>query len=183
MKKFMAILLPVVLIIALLSVNANAFSGINAGEQQLLDYLKNNPVVLANGRTYVVPADYQTKSYNYLNRDEINLTADNAANALTEMKDLWAKCKTIKSANVTSMTDDEWRMVAKEMQDVANYLNLTVRLDLATRTISLVDRYGKVVADNAETIEKTGASSTVAIAVVAVVSVMGCALVLNKERA
>ncbi len=182
MKKVLALLLPLVLVVALLSVSVSAFSGINAEEQKLLDYIKNNDVKIGQ-KTYKVPAEYQTKAYNYLNRDDVNLDETKAEKALTEMKDLWDKTSKMDATSVSALTDAQLQTIADEMQDVADNLNLTVKLDLAKDTVSLVDASGNTVVDNAETIEKTGAVSSVVIAIVAVVTVAGCALVLNKERA
>ncbi len=180
MKKMVKFLIPAMILAILMSISICAFSGVNEYEKKLIEYL-NNPLTVGE-KTYHVSEEYKTKAYNYLNRDDVELTQQEAATAEKEMEDLWTKIEKFETTDMTTLTDAQKTTVATEMQHVADVLKLKVTLDLAKDTITLTDNKGAVVADSTTTIKPTGTSSVAVVAVVATVAVVGCALVLNKKR-
>lgn len=182
MKKVIKLLLPVILIAALLgSINVSALSGINQYEQKLLDYIKND--FKMGQTTYEVAAKYQTYAYNYLNRDDVELTKEQGEAAYAELVDLWQKGAKVKTQSMATMTDAQKADMLKEVQDVADIIGLKATANFATNTLYLTDKYGKVVADNTAEIKQTGASSgVIAAGVVALSAVLGAAYVLDSKK-
>lgn len=74
MKKFVAILFALSLI-ATLSVNAFAATGINANEQAVLDLLETSHVIGENGWDFSIPQEYVNTAKNYFAGD-CDMTAE-----------------------------------------------------------------------------------------------------------
>jgi hypothetical protein len=165
-KKIMAVASAAAMMVAM-SVSAFAAGSIDANEQKILDEL--------NARK--VPAEYVAQAKNYFEKDDVEVTVDQATEIIANIDDAAAIAK---AAGITSSADlakadtTVINNIVAKAQAAAKVVNLTVSYDAASGVASVKTVDGSTVFTSNVGTKKTGADS---MSTVAVVSALGLAVV------
>lgn len=120
-----------------------------------------------------VPAEYVTQAENYLAKDDVVVTAEQATAIKSEIAA--AKATANGALTLDALTDAQKEAISANVSAAAAELGLKVSYDSAASTIKVVDTAtgSEVINVSANPIKDTGADMTMAIAVV---TVLGAAL-------
>lgn len=179
MKKLMALLTSVLLIVAI-SLNASA-AGLDSNKQKILNALKAS--VSVDGKTVSIPADILNQAENYLLRDDVVITADQASAVVEQIN---ASIQVVKDAGVTSMgalNGAQKTEILNKINKAAEAVDLTVSLDSAKNEIKVMSD-GKLVAAVEPALKVTGPNATsIVIAIfVGIALLSACYVVARKGK-
>lgn len=181
MKKIIAMLLAVVLLLVPMSLTASA-TAINADEQRILDCLTQKAGI--NGATFKIPLNYITQAENYLKT--VDVTKEQADEVISFLE---KAIKIVKDSHITQTTD----------LDVLPYEDKEIILDCGKKAAAaagatLIYDGDHVVITNAEGVEvfnddpivkTTGAGvdfTTVAVSAFVVVALLSAAFVVARKK-
>lgn len=187
MKKAIS-LAVVAFMIALSMVSAFAASGINDAEQSILDELKAG-IVLSDGTEAFVPTAYVNSAENYFNRDDVNLTAEQAAEVIKYVKEGKAVVQASDKADLNALTYAEKAKILEAGKKACKVADLTLTFDKSSKKVVITDANGTIVFEASATLIKTtGAadvdmSASIAIMASFAVIVLAAAVVAKKVRA
>lgn len=179
MKKVFATIICFIIATAV-AISASA-AGLDANKQKVLDALKEK--VTANGKTYSVPADLITQAENYLKRDDVTITADQA-DAIVEQ--IEAAAEIVKKAGVSTAAElsaAEKTALLEKINAAAEVVNLTVSVDSAKGKITVLSG-NELVASDEGAIKFTGVdvSYLVVLAASVVALLTGCYVAARRMR-
>ncbi|MEG0722299.1 MAG: hypothetical protein RR446_11210 [Lachnospiraceae bacterium] len=189
LKKIVAIAVAGVMMMGL-SMTAFAASGISATEQKVLDKATS----AKSGFTMTAAQsarfdDAVAQARNYLKGDSVDLTEEQVGTIISSIDDAVAAVKNVApSGDITGLSAAQLKplasTVASILQKGANAagINVTVHAN-GTATFNSKDS-GKTVASTAKTVKATGMSmnGTIAIMVMLVTALGGCAVVAKKKH-
>lgn len=166
---------------ATLSFSAFA-ANLDANKQKVLDAVSQS--ITVDGKKVELPAEYKTQAENYLKRDDVEITADQA-DAVVEQID--AAIEVVKKSGVTDLaklSSADKAKIADKVQAAAAIVELKVVFDSAKNTITITDKDNKVVATMEAPVKTTGANAGAAVAVLGFAAVLlaGCAVVAKKSQ-
>lgn len=179
MKKIL-IMVMCVLMIAAITQTASA-AGLDANKQKVFDALKSS--VTINGKTVSLPDDLLNQAENYLRRDDVTLTAQQADLIVAQVKAAQKLVKDAKATKISDLSASEKGELLKMIRKAGEVANLTVVTDLAKNTISVYSN-GQLVATDEPALKVTGTDITPFAVVfgLLVSAVIGCFVVSRKAR-
>ncbi len=129
-----------------------------------------------------VPAEYITQAENYLAKDDVTVTADQATAIKKEIADAKA---TVGTTDLAKLTADQKSAIVADIEAAAAAVNLKVEVNSAKEEVKIVDAKGNAVANVAATdapFQDTGADMSTTVAVLAVlgVALVACAVASKK---
>ncbi len=180
MKRIFACVATVAMA-ATLSFSAFA-ANLDANKQKVLDAVSQS--ITVDGKKVELPAEYKTQAENYLKRDDVEITADQA-DAIVGQVD--AAIEVVKEYGVTDLaklSSADKAKIADKVQAAAAVVELKVVFDSAKNTITITDKDNKVVATMEAPVKTTGANAGAAVAVLGFAAVLlaGCAVVAKKSQ-
>lgn len=180
MKRVIMSIVCVILAIAM-SLPSMA-AGLDADKQKILDAV--NQAITVNGKTAGLPANQKSQAENYLKRDDIAITEDQANTAVEQID---KAVNILKAANVDSpdqLSSSDKAKLIDRMQKAANAIGLSVSVNSANNAITILDKNHTIVASFENVIKTTGPDIRMAAAVFgcALVLLAGCAVAAHKMK-
>lgn len=181
MKKIAACIASMVLA-ASLSLTAFAASGIDANEQAVLDKL-NTPITVGN-KVMTLPAEYYNQAENYLKQDGVSISDEQKAQLTAKIDEATKVLQDNGTTDLASLPKTVRSQLVTLAQDAAKIVDLTLTYDNGSKTITIVDKAGTVVAKIENVVKTTGADTTAAVmtAVTLIALLAGCAVVARKAK-
>lgn len=186
MKKFLSILLTLVLAVSFCALGVSA-AGINANEQAILDKLSST--VSYNGKTFNIPDNYINQAKNYFLANDISEAQAEEIIAKISVGEEVVK-EELKSSDVegtvfhmSNFSKDAREKILSASQDACKVVNLT--LTYTDKTVTIVDNNtSETVFEDAPVIKTTGAEVAfgTAFAVFAVAFMGFAVMALKKAR-
>lgn len=179
MKKMIALIVSVLVIVAV-CVNASA-AGLDSNKQKILDALKTT--ITVDGKTISLPSDILNQAENYLLRDDVVITADQANTIIDEIE---ASVQVVKDSGVTSISQlsgAQKSEIINNMKDAGSVVDLTVTVDSAKNQLSVLSG-DKLISAMEPALKVTGPDVTsLAVGVsVALALLAGCYIVARKGK-
>lgn len=160
MKKIISIVLVAFIAVSLLSVCAFAAGGINADEQRVLDAL--NKEFFVNGKGYKLDAAWLNQAKNFLLRDNVDLTKEQADKILDYISQARGIAESSTVIGGRKFTDKANRDIIALVDKTANVVGLTVVVAGKGASFTMKDiATGDVVYQSSATIKATGAKAPV----------------------
>ena len=179
MKK--TILTVICFVMAALSITASA-AGLDTNKQKVLDALTSSFTV--DGKVVSLPSDVLTQAENYLKRDDVTITKNQADLIVTEVEDAISIVKDSGAASIAALDARDKSAILENIQNAAEVIDLTVSVDSAKSVITILDDKGNPVASDEGVIKVTGPDSS-ALAVIAgagLALIAGCFVAARKMR-
>ena len=183
MKKICSILLALVLLIIPMTITASAAGDLNANEQKILTELKKE--VKIGTKSFALPKEYITEAENYFKTiDVTDQEATEILGYIAEGEEL------IVAQNITGTTDlkvlapavkSEILQLGKDAVAVTGGV-----LTYDGKTVTIRNAAGQIVFDAAPIVKQTGAEvdfTAIVLVALAVVAVLGAAIVVAKKKA
>ncbi len=180
MKKIVTCMIGVIMAAAMCFCASAAT--LDTNEQKVLDAMKST--VTVDGKTVAIPADLLTQVENYLKRDDVSITADQAAAIVEQVNKGIEVVKKAGVSDLTKLPGAQKTEIMKIAQTAAKEVNLTVSLDSSTHVITVLDANNKVVAKKEAAVKVTGPDMTMVTIFcgLALVLLTGCAAVAVKSK-
>lgn len=156
-------------------------AGLDANKQKVFDALKTT--VTISGKTVSLPTDLLNQAENYLKRDDVTITSDQADSIVDLIE---AAQQLIKDANATKISDlspAQKGALLKIIKDAGEIADLTVVTDAAKNTITVLSG-NQIVATDEPALKVTGANAT-SFAIISgfvVLTVVGCFFAARKAK-
>ena len=181
MKKIIAMLLALVLLLVPMSLNVSA-TAINADEQRILDCLSQK--ITFNDATFKIPTNYVKQAENYLKT--IDATKQQADNAIAYIE---AAAEIVKDSHITSTADlkvlayADKKAILENGQKAAEALGATLVYE--GDHVVVTNAEGVIVFDDNPIIKVTGAGvdfTGIAVSATVVVLVLAAAFVVARKK-
>jgi len=179
MKKILSMAICVTLLaFACLSVSA---AGLDANKSKVLESLKTQ--VTVGGKTVSLPSDLVAQAENFLKRDDVNITSDQADKIIENINEAM---DTVKASGVTSISNlslKDKTAILDNVRAAAEVVGLTVSVN-STAKIIVVLKDGVPVATNEAALKITGPDVTgiYLFSGIFLVLMAGCLAVALKAR-
>lgn len=181
MKKIIALLLAVVLLLVPMSITASA-TAINADEQRILDVLTQKSKI--NGATFKIPANYITQAENYLKTIDATKAQADEAIAFIEQA-----ITVVEDSHITKSTDLDI-LPYEQKQEI---LDCGKKAALAVGAVLVYDgdhvvvtnEAGEVVFDDDPIVKTTGAGvdfTAITVSAAALVVLLAAAFVVARKK-
>lgn len=180
MKKLMALVLAVVLVVAVLPMCVSART-LTAEEKALFDALKEH-IAVKDGE-FVLPADVIAQGENYVASLQNPLTANQIAKIEAEVKAAKAEVKKAGTGVASAWSKETKAAVLANIDNAAQAINCSAVVN-AKGDIEVKDAAGAVIVANDELVKTTGfGAESLVIAGVCILSALcACAFVSKKVR-
>lgn len=184
MKKVCSILLALVLLIVPMAISVSAAGDLNANEQKIIAELSKE--VTITGRTVSVPSEYVTQAKNYFKT--IDVTDAQAEEILGYIAEGEKLVKSQKVVNSTTHFNTFEPAVNSKILDLGKKAVAVTGgvLVYDGKNVTITNAEGKVVFDAAPIVKQTGAEvdfTAIVLATIAVVAILGAAIVVAKKKA
>lgn len=184
MKKIIAIILTVMVLVVPFTVSVAAAGAINTDEQRILDVLRTE--VKVNGKTFTVPVEYVNQSENYFKT--IDVTKEQADEIIGYINRGIGILEMSKKLNAT--TEDLKILVRADKKEILELGKKAVAvtggvLTYNGSTVNIKNADGKTVFDSAPIVKQTGLEvdfSSIIIAAVSVITLLITAFVVSKKN-
>ncbi len=191
MKKIMAIVLAVALMFAL-CLTANAATGLNDFEKEILSTLKNQEVTGENGWKFKIPDEYITAAENYFNTIDITEAQKDKILGYIQEGAKVVKAEGDKNEfsgttyNLKNMSTEAKKQVLDLAQKACAEVELTLTYSPTEDKIIIKDKAGVTAFENTPIVKTTGedfaATSTIAIAVVSIAVLCGVTVLFAVSK-
>ncbi|MBR3836869.1 MAG: hypothetical protein IKJ74_01875 [Clostridia bacterium] len=180
MKKLMALVLAVMLVVAVLPMCVSART-LTAEEKALFDTLKEH-VAVKDGE-FVIPADVIAQGENYVASLQNPLTPDQISKIKAEVQAAQAEVKKANTGVVSNWSESTRNAILNHIDNAAEAINCNATAN-AKGGIDVKDATGATIVTNDKLIKTTGfGAESVAIAGICILSALcACAFVSKKVR-
>lgn len=184
MKKILAILLSIIILVIPMTISVSAAGAINADEQRILDVLRSE--VKVNGKTFTVPVEYVNQSENYFKT--IDVTKEQADEIIGYINRGIGILEMSKKLNAT--TEDLKILIKADKKEILELGKMAVAvtggvLTYNGSTVNIKNADGKVVFDSAPIVKQTGFEvdfTVIIVAVLSVITLLCAAVVISKKN-
>ncbi|MDD2362162.1 MAG: hypothetical protein PHH84_04295 [Oscillospiraceae bacterium] len=179
MKKTITAVICVVLVTAI-CITASA-AGLDANKQKVMDILKSSSKI--DGKTISLPVDLLNQAENYLRRDDVTITAEQADAVVGYVKEAHKIIEDAGALKVESLSSTEIANLLDKIRKAAAVVGLTVETDSARNIISILAD-GVLVASDEPALKVTGPDTTslVVFAGIGLVLLAGCFVAARKAK-
>lgn len=184
MKKILAVLLAIMILVVPMAICASAAGDINADEQRIITELKKE--IKIKGNTFAIPAKYVTQAENYFKTIDVSATqADEIIGYINRgVNVLLSTTATIKGTTDLKVLP---RADKEEILDCGKKAVAVTGgvLTYNGTTVNIKNAAGQQVFDSAPIIKQTGMEinfTAIIIAAVAIITLLGAAFVVSKKN-
>jgi hypothetical protein len=182
-KKSLAGLALTLIMCLMASTSAMAATGLSKAEESILDNLKAG--VEVNGKVVAVPASYINQAKNELMKNDVDITAKQAATINEKIDEAAAIVKKEKITKASDLKNSkEVNKVVELTKEAAGVAGYTVSYDAASGIVKVLDPDGNVVFTTKNVINQTGFDmQATAVAGIAFVTLLAaCILVADRKK-
>lgn len=180
-KKCILILVLTMGMFLLSSENAMAATGISDAEESILERLSEG--IEMNGVIVKMPVSYLNQVENELMKNEVDITAEQAAIIRSKMDEA---AEIVETMNMSELMDfnnsDSVKQLIRLVEETASIANYTVSFDFANASANIVDSDGNYVFVAKNTINQTGydITETIIVGSVLVALLAACIILASK---
>lgn len=183
MKKILAILLAIMVLVVPMTVCVSAAGDINANEQRILTELKKE--IKINSKTFIVPKEYVNQAENYFKTiDVTEAQADEIIGYINRGVGI------LQTSNKVNGTTDLKVLVKADKEEILDLGKKAVAvtggvLTYNGSTVNIKNAAGQTVFDSAPIVKQTGTDvdfTAIIIAAVAVITLLGAAFIVSKKN-
>ena len=183
MKKICSILLALVLLIVPMTISVSAAGDLNANEQKIITELKKKLEI--GDKTFSIPKEYVTEAENYFKTiDVTEAQANEIIGYIVEGEEILVAQNITKTTDLKVLAPEVKKQILKLGQDAVAVTGGTLVYD--GENVVITNAAGQIVFDAAPIIKQTGAEvdfTAIVLAAVAVIAVLGAAVVVAKKKA
>lgn len=172
LKKFIVCAMATMMVAAT-TITTFGAEKLSDAEQSIITALKN-----AN-----VPTEYINQATSYLQKDGVEVTADQATQINAQVETAKATASSV--TKLSDLSAAQKKAIADDIAAAGKVVDLTVTYNTSSDAIVIKDATGATVLEaTPEVVKPTGANMSTTIAVVAALAValMGCGVVVSKKR-
>ena len=180
-KKCILILVLTIGMFLFSSENAMAATGISDAEESILERLSEG--IEMNGVIVKMPVSYLNQVENELMKNEVDITAEQAAIIRSKMEEA---AEIVATMNMSELMDfnnsDSVKQLIRLVEETASIANYTVSFDFANASANIVDSDGNYVFVAKNTINQTGydITETIIVGSVLVALLAACIILASK---
>ena len=183
MKKILAIILAIIVLVVPMTVCVSAAGDINADEQRIITELKKE--IKIGTKTFVVPKEYVNQAQNYFKTIDVTKTqADEIIGYINRGVGI------LQTSNKITTTTDLKVLVKADKEEILELGKMAVAvtggvLTYNGSTVNIKNAAGQTVFDSAPIVKQTGTDvdfTAISIAAVAIVTLLGAAFIVSKKN-
>ena len=180
MKKVIAILLSLMLVVIPMSITASA-TAINADEQRVIDCLSQKAEV--NGKKFIVPKNYVTQAENFLKTiDATKAQANEIISCVEEAIDILQASDLTKTSDLKVLPYEDKAQILALGKKAAQAVDCVLIYN--GKNVVVTNAKGETVFDDAPIVKTTGVDfdyTSIVVTVAAITLIVAAAFVVSKK--